>query len=226
MSHDDTHDYYEVLQVSPHADSETIDRVFRHLAKRYHPDNQETGDAERFNLLVEAFRTLSDPELRASYDARHAEIRERQWKVLDQESAGDNVEADRRIRLAILSLLYTARRQDVDAPGLGVYEMERLLGCPEHHMKFHIWYLKENGWVQRLENGQYAITAQGVDRVAEAGVPGPEQGPRMLPTPGTTNHGANGAAHGTSGASGHGSRAGDTDQEEAPREEQEETTSF
>jgi curved DNA-binding protein CbpA len=38
-------DYYEILQVSPLADSETIERVFRHLAKRYHPDNQESGDA-------------------------------------------------------------------------------------------------------------------------------------------------------------------------------------
>ncbi|MEO7964396.1 MAG: J domain-containing protein, partial [Gemmatimonadaceae bacterium] len=32
-------DHYETLQVSPRADQETIERVFRHLAKRYHPDN-------------------------------------------------------------------------------------------------------------------------------------------------------------------------------------------
>ena len=32
-------DYYEVLQVSRNADFETIERVFRLLAKRYHPDN-------------------------------------------------------------------------------------------------------------------------------------------------------------------------------------------
>ena len=37
-------DYYEVLQLSPKADQETIDRVYRMLVKRYHPDNQETGN--------------------------------------------------------------------------------------------------------------------------------------------------------------------------------------
>ena len=36
-------DYYEDLQVSPNADQETIERVYRLLAKRYHPDNHLTG---------------------------------------------------------------------------------------------------------------------------------------------------------------------------------------
>jgi hypothetical protein len=53
-----------------------------------------------------------------------------------------------------------------------VYDLERLLGCPEDHIKFHIWYLKENGWLHRLENGMLAITASGVDRALDdAGPP-------------------------------------------------------
>jgi curved DNA-binding protein CbpA len=39
-------DHYEALQLSPRADRDTIERVFRHLAKRLHPDNPQTGDAE------------------------------------------------------------------------------------------------------------------------------------------------------------------------------------
>jgi curved DNA-binding protein CbpA len=35
-------DYYENLQISPNADMEMIERVFRLLAKRYHPDNTQT----------------------------------------------------------------------------------------------------------------------------------------------------------------------------------------
>ena len=35
-------DHYEVLQVSHRADLQTIQRVYRHLAKRYHPDNSES----------------------------------------------------------------------------------------------------------------------------------------------------------------------------------------
>ena len=63
-------DCYEVMQLSPHADAETISRVYRLLAARYHPDNRETGNSEKFLRLSEAYRILSDPEKRARYDAR------------------------------------------------------------------------------------------------------------------------------------------------------------
>ena len=159
-------DYYEILQVSPSADSHTVERVFRHLAKRFHPDNTETAN----------------PEARVHYDARHERIPEHQWQVLDQQSAGDDVETDRRIRVGILSLLYATRRQDVRAPGLGTYELERTLGCPEHQMQFHIWYLKENAWIQRLDSGKYAITVSGVDKLVETDIPWRESGQRLLPS--------------------------------------------
>jgi curved DNA-binding protein CbpA len=38
------------------------------LAIRYHPDNAETGDIDKFLLLNRAFETLMDPDLRTSYD--------------------------------------------------------------------------------------------------------------------------------------------------------------
>jgi hypothetical protein len=164
-------DHYEVLQVSPRADHETIQRIFRHLAKRFHPDNTESGDPERFKVVMEAFRVLSHPNLRAKYDAEYEQVRELRWRIFDQETSVSNVSADRRIRDAALTLLYSARRNDPDRPGIGVVELERLLGCPEEHMKFHMWYLRENGWVQRTESGAFAITASGVDRVLELGGP-------------------------------------------------------
>lgn len=175
-------DHYEVLQVSPRADRDTVERVFRHLAKRFHPDNRESGDPERFRRLMEAFRVLSDPEQRAAYDARYERAREARWRIFDQETAVNDVEADRRTRVAILSALYAARRSDVDRPGMGILDLERLLGCPEEHMRFHIWYLKENGLIQRLENGMLAITAAGVDRVLNLGGPASGAG-RLLSNP-------------------------------------------
>lgn len=65
-------DCYEVMQLSPSADAETISRVYRWLASRYHPDNLETGNSELFIRLSEAYRILSDPERRADYDRRRA----------------------------------------------------------------------------------------------------------------------------------------------------------
>lgn len=164
-------DHYEVLQVSPRADQETISRVFRLLAKRYHPDNVESGDADRFKQVMQAFDVLSQPATRAEYDAGYEQLRENRWRIFDQKTSASDVAADRRIRVAILSVLYTARRNDAERGGMGTVELERLLGCPEQHMKFHTWYLRENGWIHRLESGMLAITASGVDRVLDLGGP-------------------------------------------------------
>jgi hypothetical protein len=164
-------DYYEILQVSPKADHETLERVFRHLAMRYHPDH-DGGDPGLFNQLVEAYRVLSEPEKRAAYDARYPKVREQTWRIFDQDSAGDNVEEDKRIRQALLGALYTARRNDAEKAGMGPLEIEKLLGCPQELLKFHVWYMRENGWIARLDSGLLAITAAGVDKAMEMGMPG------------------------------------------------------
>ena len=179
MRSSDPQDHYEVLQISPRADQDTVHRVFRHLAKRFHPDNAESGDAGRFKEVVEAYQVLSDPEQRARYDVLHGERTQQKWRVFDQQTALDDIAADRRMRDALLSLLYTACRNDADRPGTGEVELERLLGCPEVHMRFHVWYLKENGLIRRNENGMLAITAAGVDLVLAMGGP-VHQGVRLL----------------------------------------------
>jgi curved DNA-binding protein len=158
-------DYYELLQVSSNADSETIERVYRSLAKRYHPDNKKTGNDEKFRALVQAYRLLSDPEQRAAYDLNYEETRDRRWKAFVEASPSDGADSDKRLQQAILSLLYTARRAKASNPGVGILELETLLACPEQHMEFHIWYLKEKGWIHRTDNGMLAITATGVDAV-------------------------------------------------------------
>jgi curved DNA-binding protein len=193
MADPGTPDHYEVLQVSPRADQGTIQRVVRHLAKRFHPDNLDSGDADRFKQVMDAFEVLSNPERRAKYDARYEDLRETRWRVFDQETAGNDMAADRRLRDAMLSVLYTARRNDAERPGLGVLELERLLGIPEQHMKFHLWYLKENGWIERTDSGTIALTATGVDQVLDRG--GPLQPGMLLLDPGErkrTRNAANG----------------------------------
>ena len=48
MSEPRTPDHYETLQVSANAEIDTIHRIYRLLAQRFHPDNQESGNADRF----------------------------------------------------------------------------------------------------------------------------------------------------------------------------------
>lgn len=164
-------DHYETLQVSPHADRETIERVFRHLANRYHPDNRDSGDARRFTELINAHDILSDPGKRAAYDVHHENIRQTRWRIFSQDSVTDEIATDARVRLAMLSLLYVARRNNPQEPGIGTIELERLLACPDEALQFQMWYLRENGLVERLVTGHFAITASGVDKLFEIGGP-------------------------------------------------------
>ena len=63
-------DYYKVLGVSRDASPEEIRRAYRRLARQCHPDvNQGDPSAEeQFKRLTEAYRVLSDPDLRERYD--------------------------------------------------------------------------------------------------------------------------------------------------------------
>lgn len=62
--------YYEVLQVQRAASKQEIDRAYRKLAIRYHPDSNRGDDSavEKFKQATEAYEVLSDPEKRARYD--------------------------------------------------------------------------------------------------------------------------------------------------------------
>ena len=66
----ETPDYYEILQISRKADSQTIHRVFRIMAARFHPDNPETGDVDQFLRMKRAYGVLSDPSRRRAYNAK------------------------------------------------------------------------------------------------------------------------------------------------------------
>jgi curved DNA-binding protein len=62
-------DPYQVLGVARDAKPEEIQRAYRTLARRQHPDiNKEPGAEERFKEINEAYHVLSDPERRAKFD--------------------------------------------------------------------------------------------------------------------------------------------------------------
>lgn len=62
--------YYEVLGVERTASKVVIDKAYRKLAIRYHPDsNRDDEDAvKHFKEASEAYEVLSDPEKRSRYD--------------------------------------------------------------------------------------------------------------------------------------------------------------
>jgi curved DNA-binding protein CbpA len=157
-------DYYELLEISPNANSETIERIFRYFAMRYHPDNRDTGDESRFSEIIDAHNTLKDPVKRAQYDIEYKEHLNIRRGLSEEASNTKGIERDAVIQAKVLSLLYVKRRQDVNNTGIGDTELERLADCPREHLEFHLWYLKAKGWIGRIENGTFAITVEGIDR--------------------------------------------------------------
>ena len=77
-------DHYETLQVSRSAEPEVIDKAYRALSLKYHPDRvaaAERADAtERFRSIAAAYSVLSDPAARAAYDRTLPDEGSRAWE--------------------------------------------------------------------------------------------------------------------------------------------------
>jgi molecular chaperone DnaJ len=61
-------DYYDVLGVARDANANDVKKAYRALARKFHPDNKESGSEEKFKELTEAYEVLSDTDKRAMYD--------------------------------------------------------------------------------------------------------------------------------------------------------------
>ena len=169
MAEDDSVvDYYEVLQISVNAEPETVHRVYRILAQRYHPDNMETGNDHRFRQIAAAYRVLSDPEERARYDAQHERQRQDRWRLVKIGAAAESeADVEQGLRLTVLEVLFTKRRVEPDQPGVFHLELEKMTGRPREHLEFTLWYLVQKKLVQRTDNSLLAITAEGIDYLEE-----------------------------------------------------------
>jgi curved DNA-binding protein len=158
-------DFYETLQISPNADPDTVQRVFRLLAQRFHPDNAETGDADRFRALHEAYSVLSVPEKRAQYDIHHQALRQERWRFAATSKGANDFEIEQQTRCTILEILYSRRRAEPGNPSFSPYELSQLTGQPREHLEFTVWYLSQKKFVTRDDQSRLTITADGVDFV-------------------------------------------------------------
>jgi curved DNA-binding protein CbpA len=161
-------DYYEVMQISPNAELETVQRVYRMLATRYHPDNPHSGDTAKFVLLNEAYQILSDNEARKAYDGQYRNRAAQPLEIFQLREFSDDVTGERNRRMGILCLLYNRRRINPDAAGVSILELERSMDFPREHLLFSVWYLKEKEYIRQDERtSDLLITGPGVDFVEE-----------------------------------------------------------
>ena len=157
-------DYYELLEISPQATQETIHRVYRFMAARYHPDIVGTGNLEKFTELTSAYKVLSDPDRRSEYNAQRAT---RQPTIRNPMSSTvdfmDQVEGDLNRRLAVLAILYYRRRMYPNSPEVSLREIERRMGFPRDYLDFTTWYLAKKRYITRADNSDFTLTVEGVD---------------------------------------------------------------
>lgn len=65
-------DHYKTLQVSRDAEPEVIEKAYRALSLKYHPDvvpeKARSAATRKMQRINEAYRVLRDPEARSRYD--------------------------------------------------------------------------------------------------------------------------------------------------------------
>jgi len=156
-------DYYQLLQISPNFEPEALDRVYRLLSARYHPDNPHTGDRAKFERVNQAYETLSQPTARAAYDQALQSRNQFAFAVFESKEFDNNIDGEVNRRLGLLCLLYAQRRSNPEAAGLSILHLERSTGFPREHLLFTLWYLKEAELLRQEESTDFVITSRGVD---------------------------------------------------------------
>jgi curved DNA-binding protein len=159
-------DYYNILQVDPNCSAKALEGAYRHLAKMYHPDHTDTADVTRFNEVIEAYRAIRNLDERAKYDLIYASITGFKFLSNDDEySDAKSAVSDADVHAKILLSLYKRRREHAQDPGVGRYFVQEMLNCSDEHFEFHLWYLREKGFIETTEQGALVITIEGVDHV-------------------------------------------------------------
>ncbi|MCB1021331.1 MAG: J domain-containing protein [Acidobacteria bacterium] len=165
----DVEDYYAVLEVSPTATSDTISRVYRALAHRFHPDNAETGDPEQFSKITEAYSVLSNSTKRAAYDVKYESAKALRWKIFETPDQAKGVEAEKAKRNGILGVLYRRLLATPWKPEVMRRHIEELLGCPSEQLEASFWYLIQKKFIVQGDGGSYRITHDGMDAFEASG---------------------------------------------------------
>lgn len=159
-------DYYNILRVNPNCNAKALANSYHILAKKYHPDHSDEADVAKLTEVIDAYKILKDTEKRADYDFLYSKTTGFVFSstpddLIDEKSALSDAEAHEKILL----FLYKRRREHADDAGVVRYFVHELLKCSDEIFEFHIWYLKEKGYILTTEQGTLAITIDGVDHV-------------------------------------------------------------
>jgi hypothetical protein len=176
--------FYELLQVDRDAHPTIIRYAYRFLAAMYHPDNSESGNAEKFRIITEAWRTLSDEGKRAAYDmslgAKPQVVSSGPGATPSGASGSDfsrgslpkipktGISFDEtELRLAVLQILLAQRKKKPLSGGSTAKMVMDILDIYDIPLiEFTFWYLREKGLVEMGER-VFMISVRGVDFIVD-----------------------------------------------------------
>src|ERR1700722_13873915 len=127
------------------------------------PDNLQTGDAERFRMLTEAYQMLRDPLKRKEYDRQFEVNQAGPLPIFLGKEFTDGIDAEAKIRIGVLCLLYSKRRANPDYAALSLLDMENIMAFPRERLLFALWYLRAKRFVVQDDRSSFIISAEGVD---------------------------------------------------------------
>ncbi len=179
-------DFYQILQVDRESHSTIIRYAYRYLAAMYHPDNAETGNAEKFRIITEAWKTLSDETKRQMYDMSLGAQAPRVQQTSTTQPGGQATEQPQfgrgslpqqpktsltwneiELRIAVLQILLEARRKRPQTGGATAKILMDCLGLNEiTEMEFILWYLREKGLIEVGER-VFMISVKGFDYLTD-----------------------------------------------------------
>ena len=156
-------DYYDVLGIDPRSDSETLQSAYAELARKYHPNNPETGDPEAFAAINAAYEVLSDPAQRFAFDNLKGIGEDATCPQFSGTEFFESLGSDAGLRAALLCILYERRKKKPLKPGLPMRYVEAMLNADLDELFFVLWYAKQRGWVSSDDKSNLLITVQGMD---------------------------------------------------------------
>ena len=106
---------------------------------------------------------VRNPVRRKEYDRQFETSAAKPLPIFLGKEFTDGIDAEARIRIGVLCLLYSKRRANPDFAALSLLDMENIMAFPRERLLFALWYLRGKRYVVQDDRSSFIISAEGVD---------------------------------------------------------------
>jgi curved DNA-binding protein CbpA len=152
--------YYEILEVDKNASQEVIDKAYRTLAKKYHPDLQrgaiQNEYAEKMKIINQAYDVLSDNAKRQAYNQKLENERIQQERMQAEAIARQQQERIMQENYKLKQQLnrFGTNQQDMNVGDNTIVNMSRILNQQINAARKQAYY---DAYIQDMQNRGYKV---------------------------------------------------------------------